>query len=307
MPTSLPPGSHVTRLVQKTVLFNGDCLALWAGRDTFALAAIKAISEAFAGGTRQSLLGTLADAGFERQHLDEIELIVFRGGRTNLTQYLLHVHVEKHRGADIVRGGSGAWHAIDDVLDIHLNGERETFERLFFDRAASAIISDLMFRDNYTFSYGGWFEFARRETGSFLKVPYAVKLWGVDAENVFDGPIFISGYREHDLLIFYYNRYEQYVRPPTYIPDFLRRSERTTWDGYPPDRPHEIEFHIVHFYHLSQTYYFVLGPDQLSIEANISKSDLRVSMNPKSFNLFLADVRAGKKRGYPVCRTSDPA
>ena len=304
-PNVLPPGSHIKRLAQKAVLFNGDCMALWAGTEVFARLAIKAVAEAFAKGTRKPLLNILTAADLEPKHLDEIELIVFRDERTDPKQYLLNVREKAHVAANIICGGTGAWHAIDDVEDVKLEGERETFERMFFDRAASAIISEVLFRENHSFSYGGWFEFTRCEAGSFIKVPYAIKLWGVDSVSVLDGPLFISGYRGHDLVIFHYDRYGEHPGQVTYVSDFLGRSKRTFWDGNPPDRSHELEFHIVHFFDLSRTYYFVLGQSQLSIKAHLSNSGSSVSMNPTSFNLFLADIRAGKVRGFPVHRTSD--
>jgi hypothetical protein len=107
---------------------------------------------------------------------------------------------------------------------------------------------ELITQDNADFSFGGWFGLAQLVVGgTFSKIPYAVKLWLVNEDQVGDGPALVSGYVRNDLLVFYLDRNASTARLPYFVPDFLRRSECTSWHGEAPDQEHAFEFHVIHF------------------------------------------------------------
>jgi hypothetical protein len=108
----------------------------------------------------------------------------------------------------------------------------------------------------------------------FLEDTYAVKLWLVDEDQVFDLPALVSGYMGHDLVVFHCNRNARSARPPYFVPDFLRRSGRTSWHGEAPDQEHAFEFHVIHFNDLKRTAFLLLPRQKRAITIEVRRDAL---------------------------------
>jgi len=291
---------------QKAVLFDTGCLALWAGSPQWAKMAIKDIAMTYGHGRIAPLSESFDRSGLEEHHSKDLSLIIFRDNGVQLRQDTHNLDGTFRRGpVEVLYCGSGAFHSMLDLEDITFRDGRFTLERMFLDRAAIAMMGDVLHQNNSQFLFGGWFEFTRCENPNFVKIPYAIKLWGVDGERLFDGPAYVSGYNKEDLLIFYRDPRSAWSQPPTFIPDFLGRSGRQAWDGCAPERPHEIEFHFVHFYDLNRSYYFLLVESQNAIKLEVDGSHLHWSFRSDVVYRFINRVRLKENVGYIISRPSD--
>ena len=126
----------------------------------------------------------------------------------------------------------------------------------------------------------------------------------MDGDQVGDGHGLLSGYVGHDLLIFQLDRRAATAPRPYLVPDLLRRSMRSVWQGEPPDREHDLELHLVHFNDLKRTAYVVLTGQRRAITCQVRPDSLAWGVDPEFLKILVKEVRDGTSPGKHLSRLS---
>jgi hypothetical protein len=234
---------------------------------------LKDLAAAYAQGQRPTLVEVIQSSGLSQSEVDQIAIIAFLD--------------------------------LGDVRDAELAGDAADFFHAYLHRVMMVLSGELITGDNATFSFGGWFELATSGVGgTFSKTPYAVKLWIVDGDKVEDGPTLVSGYVGTDLVVFYLDRGAPTARMPYFVPDFLRRSGRTSWRGEAPDKEHAFEFHIVRFVNQKRNAFIWLEGSQRAITMEVSRDSLHWGVDPEFMKVFMKELHEGGSVGTRLSRLS---
>ncbi len=290
--------------IQKTVFFGVNSFALWAGSPLFASKIIKELARLSELRLWTTLDDVVEQSGLTLAEIDLISLIVFRDVGSKIVQEALNTRHLRKSSASIIYDGTGSFPGIEDVDDRLFDDDYSSFIRLFYDRITLMLMGDIVTQSNFFFSFGGWFELTSIEQSLFSKTPYAVKVWVLNGDNVFDGPAYVSGYREHDLLIFYLDKMAKTAPLPIFIPDFLKRSGRQKWDGFSPDQPHELEFHLIYYADLKRTMCTVLNKSNLAITLRVDRYQCDWSINPEFLKLLHKALKRGELIGHRISTLS---
>jgi hypothetical protein len=292
-------------IAQKTVLLEPNGMALWAGSHTIASAVLKDLAAAYAQGQRPCLDHVVQSSGISQSEADQISVIAFLDHGDSIVQQVLNTERLERPSGSIVHAGTGSYPGIIDIDDGALAGDIADFHRTYLNRLMIMLSGELIIQDNADFSFGGWFELAQLGVGgTFSKIPYAVKLWLVDEDRVGDGPALVSGYVRNDLVVFYLDRNAPAARLPYFVPDFLRRSGRTSWHGEAPDHEHAFEFHVIHFNDLKRTALLLLGGPQRVITMEVRRDSLAWGVDPEFLKLFVRETRESGPAGFRLSRLS---
>jgi hypothetical protein len=292
-------------MAQKMVILDPNGMALWAGSRAVAYAIFKDLAGAYALGQRPSLEEVIQSSGVLRREADQVAIIAFLDHGDSIVQQVLHTERLERSFGSIVYAGTGSYPGILDIEEGALGGGLADLRKGYLNRLMMTLFGELITQDNADFSFGGWFELGQSGVGgTFSKIPYTVKLWLVDKDQVFNGPALVSGYVEHDLIVFYLNQNAPAARLPYLVPDFLRRSGRTSWHGESPDQEHALEFHVIHFNDLKRTAFLSLAGPQRAITMEVRRGALAWGVDPEFLKRLIRETRDGRPPGVRLSRLS---
>jgi hypothetical protein len=295
----------VVGMSQKTVLLEPNGMVLWAGSKIIASAVIRELAAALAQGQCPTLQEVIQHSEISQSEADQISIIAFIDHGDTIVQQLLNAERLERPFGSIVHAGTGSYPGVLDIDDDALEDDIVGYHRSYLNRLMMMLSGELITQGNADFSFGGWFELAQSKSdGTFAKTPYAIKLWLVSGHKVADGPALVSGYIGRDLVVFQLDRNTPTARSPYFIPDFLRRSGRTSWNGERPNEEHAFECHVIHFNDLKRTAFALLAGADRMITVEVRRDSLAWEVNPEFLKEFIKEALDGVSRGSRLSRLS---
>ena len=88
------------------------------------------------------------------------------------------------------------------------------------------------------------------------------------------------------------------ARLPYFVPDFLRRSECTSWHGEAPDQEHAFEFHVIHFNDLKRTAFLTLVGLHRAMTMEVRRDSLAWGVDPEFLKVFVRETRESGPAGF---------
>lgn len=235
-------------LAQKMTLVSPTVMTLWSGSYPVARLLIQLIRDATK--TSGSILDIRAIAegsGLAEQELNSTALIVHQVHNGRLFVDSFNAQTGTVANISAAWDGSGTFDFLEDTIIRAAEPHSwQVILRSLMTRIISSLVGEAVYKSNYDYLYGGWFELIVGRTLGLRKIPYAIKFWGRRGNQLgYDAPLFFNWYKGSSLFVCSLDQHSGQSLPRIIeIPDLLSGKPWRQVRTKPIFRP-EFTFHVV--------------------------------------------------------------
>ncbi|WP_297341636.1 hypothetical protein [Pseudophaeobacter sp.] len=206
--------THVIGMAQKLNLISPTFAIAWAGSKFTAQSILRELRLKLPYPKNENEVFEFIDTlGYSKDDLDDVVLtfLIYGEAQGDIAKISSGSHNCQPRQVNedlrIKFAGTGAYHFFDsvEIEKLASRGAATGFHDFFaslISRGAISFYSEHQNWGNYTFSYGGSFEYIQPRVGHWVKVPYSVVFWKKEGEKFIPvNPITIHTYKPDGTLV----------------------------------------------------------------------------------------------------------